>query len=169
MSLSIPPSPPILDLYGTPPAVLHRPRLAALACLLLAVAAVVEVFNAVLFLVFAMVPIDNWMNACIYVVFVFTSVSLVVAGAVVLCIADLARHASPRVSPWPRRLILMLAVLYAVGHYIYALGVLSYYFTVSSSFDFFNFYLPALIVALGTSVGLYIVGLLYALPVAAVL
>ncbi|MCL2646392.1 MAG: hypothetical protein FWD61_05215 [Phycisphaerales bacterium] len=166
-----PNSPPILDLHGIPPAALHRPRLASLACLLFAIAAIVGILTAAISFafVFPIASIETWvMFWRINAACVGTSTSLLVAAAIVLNIADIARHASPRLSPWPRRLILLLVVLYAAGHCIYVFGM----FSLDSSgyvIHYRSFYLPVFVVALGAAAGAYTVGFIYALQIAAFL
>jgi len=167
MSLSIPPSPPILDLYGTPPAVLHRPRLAVLACSLFAFAAVAELVAAVAFDFFPPPHPDMGVGGLIYAVSIYTSTCVVVAAAIVLYIADIARHASPRISPWPRRLILMLIVLHAAGCCLEAFGW--YLFGPDSFYGRDGFYLLISIVARGSAAAAYTAGFIYALQVAAFL
>jgi len=126
--------------------------------------------TTVMFFVRSGMPYNTWMVlSYIIVVCIYVSAGLVVVAAILLYIADVARYASPRISPWPRRLIVLLAVLYATGRCIHASGTpsppsLAYFIPHR-----FHFYLSMFVMALGAAAGAYVAGLLYALQIAAFL
>jgi len=168
---------PILDLYGSPPPTLHRPKLAAIACLFFAISGIVQMLTAALPFVIPPVDFESWINFTkIQTATVCASASVNIIAAIVLYVADLARNASPPISPWPRRLIPLFILFYAIGHCTAEFGFLSFLYAnpsgiTTSMYDqiLANFYYPLFIAALAAAVVSYTIGFIYTLQVASFL
>jgi hypothetical protein len=168
---------PTLDLHGQPRPILHRPRLAALACLLLAIAAVFEILKGLIPMLIGPASSRTYaafldkllLQTRLTTICVCASCLLIGLGAVCLYGAHLALHS--KISNWPRRLLLLFALLYFAARITVQVRldmVLSHLPVEADAYSTFTrvFFWPMLLFALAAASAAYAMGLVYALQIA---
>ena len=150
-----------LELYGEMRPVLHRPRLAGVACWLFAVAYFLQVATAVVGLTSAS-RVGVGLSWKIEVVGTWLSAGAIVIAAIVLFVADLGHR---QVSLWPLRVLFVLILVYAIFQ-----SLAESFFFAGPEFFFaegmLTRYTALLTTALAAASGAYAFGLIYVYQIA---